>query len=238
MKKFKEEENVFGKDVKINGGPSYFMCEKGYTGDVSFTEKGVTSLVDLAGGESTRFIGSHAKSILVKMKNTSSMEKLFGSNHKLTSKYPGYKSTGDVLVHLSRCGKAYISQVEAKAYGGDYGSWKVLIPNAGSANNLADKSIISSPDETSSESKGYFLATTQQEAESIKSWLNTTPIKFLMCLDQPSHHADAPLFRRVPVCPDLSKTWTDTDIKVLFSLTDDEIQWMQSCIQDFSIYEC
>jgi site-specific DNA-methyltransferase (adenine-specific) len=119
--------------------------------------------------------------------------------------------------------------------------WKVLIPAASDGNEIYPLPIwdqvgpfIARPHEVCSET--YIvasLASTKAEAEAIVQYMRTKFFRFMVSLRKVAQHNKADNFSFVPDLP-LDRTWTDRDLYRRFSLTEKEIEHIESNIREMT----
>ena len=237
LKRFSESQMIFGPNVHLKGGVSYFLCQKGYKGDFTYLELNQQTVLPQNEEALTRFYSPAINSILSKVKNCAKYDSIYKRNSNIISKDSRFNANAGIVVHLSMNRTTFIDQSAIKD-AHDYGKWKVLFPRACSANHLAQKAIIAPPSDTSSESKWFLTTNSKNECDNLLNYFSTTLIKFLMSNYQASHNVNSPVLRYTPVCPDLTKPWNDQDVMAHFGITQAEQDWMVACIKNFNIDEC
>ena len=238
IKKFTVKECPFKTMAIIKGGVSYFLCEKDYKGSVEFNRHGLIANIDTSTAGLPRFNGKLLDSILNKVKSNNTFSTLYKRTSKLTSNDKRYRNTNngnDIPILASRGRIVYIDQQYADDCRG-LNDWKVVIPLAFTANIINSKSQVVGPHTACNESMPLFTCTSELEAVNLKSYFGTTTVRFLLALIQPSFKMQSPTFRLVPQV-DLSQPWDDARTMQEFNLTQEEIDWMQSCIKDFDIHK-
>ncbi|MGF3183364.1 hypothetical protein ACQV2W_06300, partial [Facklamia sp. P12934] len=115
------------------------------------------------------------------------------------------------------------------------GEYKLYIPYAiGSGNMLEDRirPIIGEPNSCSTETYvviGPFKS--KEEAENVKSYVETKFFHFLMGLIKVTQHATAKVYQFIPI-QNFSKPWTDKELYKKYKLTDEEINYIEKSVRD------
>ena len=163
------------------------------------------------------------------------MQQLYNNSQRIKSNDKRLTSDGDISVLMSRNRIMFISN-EYKADAVFLDDWKVVIPQAFNAQLIHLKAEVHGPGITVNMSRPLFPVASESDANNLKSYFGTTLVKFLLSLVQPSFKMQSPTFRLVPQV-DLNQPWDDARTMKEFNLTQEEIDWMQSCIQDFDIHK-
>jgi site-specific DNA-methyltransferase (adenine-specific) len=119
--------------------------------------------------------------------------------------------------------------------------WKVLIPRASDGNEnyplpIWDQAgpFVSGPGEACSET--YLvasLAKTKAEAENIAAYMRTKFFRFMVSVRKSTQDNKASLFNYVPDIP-MDKKWTDADLYKRYSLSADDVAFIDSMIREMS----
>jgi hypothetical protein len=119
-------------------------------------------------------------------------------------------------------------------------SWKVFIPRAGSGSDAFPHPILGTPflGEPGSVSTETYNCigpfATQTEAENAIRYISTRVFRFLVLLHKSSQDANRNVYTFVPKL-DFSKTWNDSDLRKLFSLSESEWSFIQSMIRPMEL---
>lgn len=175
----------------------------------------------------------------------------FDNSNLLTSNWRGYKDNQDKTYHI----KYYISKAFNKT---PYG-WisdaqlpknkqtlplhKVYIPAAGGSGT--DSQIIGYPfygEPNSVCSQTYLVIGydadkhnfTKQECENIISYITTRFFRYLVSIKKKTQNGPRGVYQFVPQ-QDFSKEWTDEELYAKYSLTDDEVAFIESMIKPMSV---
>ena len=99
--------------------------------------------------------------------------------------------------------------------------WKTAIPKSNDGKGTIPKVLILKPNEVSSETFLGWVSDTEDEAESLKSYLNTAFTRFMFSLRQSGININPDNFAFIPQVP-LDRTWDDDAVAEYFDLTDEE----------------
>jgi adenine-specific DNA methylase len=242
------DKDAFPK-INVNGGISYFLWAKDYSGKCAITtiEQGgvVGKPVSRSLDEFDIFVRrNEAVEILRKIKNkheetfdkfVSSRKpfglptNFFGVDNKSKSKNIKLYSSGRVT---------WVSRDEIGTNQEWIDKWKVLIPRASDGNEKYPLPIwdtkgpfISSPDEACTET--YLVASIakdQKQAEFIREYMRTKFFRFLVSLRKITQDNKADLFSFVPALP-MTKKWNDELLYEIYGITDDEAVFIDSMIR-------
>lgn len=237
--------------VDIAGGVSFFLWDREYEGNCSFTyhdgQSSTTAERNL--GEYEVFVrDNRALGIVQKVQSTSK-----GSvNRHMSSLGPfglGTSERGDVnpgsnkYVLLSSAGRSYIDK-EMITAGFEYvDSWKVIIgkaTSAGAATAGKDgmRKVIATLDILEPRAVctfSYFIGgafNTKVEAENFRSYISTKFSRFLLLQCLSSININKDRFRFVPD-QNFDKSWSDEELYKKYALTENEIEFIESMIKPF-----
>jgi site-specific DNA-methyltransferase (adenine-specific) len=237
-------------NVNINGGVSYFLWDRSWTGKCE-----VTSVA--SGGkhgephqrhldEFDIFVRSNdAVGILRKVlqkKLESFAERVLPIDpFKLPTTFHGSEQSSQRRnVKLYGSGRvSYVARNEVGANAELIDAWKVLIPQATDGNEVYPLPIwnhagpiVSGPGEACTFT--YLIvsiARTETEAIRLSEYMKTKLFRFLVSLRKPTQHNKADTFRFVPNLP-MNKKWADDELYSYFGLTRSEIEFVESTIRE------
>lgn len=242
--------------VNIAGGVCYFLWSRDYSGNCIITNE--TSFIAHRSTSATRALNEFpilvrdntAITIIHKMmalgeKTMSCMVKSYSyfairSYERGTEK----KQSKDDVLLLSSQGKRFFSKSGVTDREGILDKYKVIITYAMSGGNKptqdGDYQIVSSlqvlsPGEVCTETYlilGVFASKT--EADNLMSYVSTKTFRFLMLQALTSIHITKDSFYFVPI-QDFSNSWTDAELYKKYSLTDDEIAFIESMIKPMDL---
>ncbi|WP_314793693.1 Eco57I restriction-modification methylase domain-containing protein [Eggerthia catenaformis] len=235
--------------VDIAGGVSYFLWDGSYSGtcDYTYVDGDSTTRLDRKLNEYDVFVrDNRAIGIVhkVEAQSNSSVSTLMSSlgPFGLGTAERGVKTKpagGYVL--LSSAGRSYIDCSKLTS-GFDYiRKWKVIIgkaTSAGAATAGKDglRKVIATLDILEPNAVctfSYFIGgcfDTKEEAENYRSYLSTKFARFLLLQCLSSINITKDRFRFVPI-QDFTKSWTDEELYSKYSLTDEEINLIESMIK-------
>lgn len=240
-------------NVEVKGGICYFLWSSHQNtncavtqvrGEISKTSSRILDEFDVFVREPI------AVNILKKVlaKERVFMDKIVSNREpfKIESNFSGSspaKKSGDIAVYRVDAGKRKIEWMPRKKIEKNpdlVDQWKVLVPKAGSdggqkiPDSVLGKPWISSP---GSVCTGTFLAipcASQSEAESIRSYYCTKLFRFLVSLRKITQDAFSHMYAWVP-----QQKWStihvDKDLYNKYSLTNDEIAYIESVIKPMDI---
>lgn len=135
----------------------------------------------------------------------------------------------DVRVYVAH-GDCWISSVNVKNKS-DVDKWKVLIPNVGNpGSTILGRVKLSAPGTCHSNTYNHYLATSKEEAENVRSYLQCKFTRFLVGMKTTTQHTPPKSFGLVPM-QDFSKPWVDEELYKKYNLTADEIAFIESMIK-------
>ena len=135
----------------------------------------------------------------------------------------------DIKVYIAH-GECWIREKDVR-HANDIHKWKVLIPNVGNpGSTVIGKPRISEPGSCSSNTYNLVLANNKNEAKCILSYLRTQFVRFLVGIRTTTQHTPPKAFSFVPM-QDFSKSWTDAELYKKYTLTKDEIDFIESMIK-------
>ncbi len=244
-----QEKDAF-PNVNINGGVNYFLWDRDHTGDCEITtispgsKSGKPLLRPL--DEYDIFIRRN-ESVPILQKVRSIGDKSFA--HRVSSRKPFGLPTDfhgisnetikrDIKFYGS--GKiTWVSMDQLESNTSWVGKWKVLIPAASDGNENYPLPIwdqggpfVSGPGEACSET--YLvasLAKTKKEAEFIASYMRTKFFRFMVSLRKVAQHNKVENFSFVPDIP-MDRKWTDKELYKRYSLTKDDVAFIESMIRE------
>jgi len=236
--------------VQIKGGICYFLWGRDYTGDcqvtrVSAGESHLQAPRDLS--EFDVFIrDERALSILRKVlaKREESVLDLISGDTPFGiatnfSDWAEKPAKGDIALHLiSRTKRTvgYMKRSLIKKNANAIDSWKVLLPKAYGAgesfpHQILGKIVLASPPSACSQS--YLIAwpfASRKEAVSFSSYYSTRFFRLLVSLRKITQDALRSTYTWVPKQP-WDQTWTDETLYKKYSITKDEIAFINSMIR-------
>lgn len=225
VKHFENEKVVFGKNVGIQGGVSYFRYDTSYNGDCLFNNV----RIDLNNFD---VIVSKTDSLNFANKfiNMESIQTIF----KPRSFYQ--IQTNDERLYVDRIVPEYVKCYVSKKKGfikwidestlknPISNHWRVLTPRAnGKAGSGFGNIFISKPGEFYSDTYISFVAKDENEAKSIQSYLKTKFANYLLSLRKVSQDISSETIKWIPLVP-FDRIWTDKLLIEHFSLSTEDIK--------------
>jgi site-specific DNA-methyltransferase (adenine-specific) len=158
-----------------------------------------------------------------------------------TSNFDGFhekQKPNDVALHYNRKGKRLVGWINRKEIGKSphlIDTWKVMVPAAYGergtrpATVLGPSFIAGSPS-VCTQTYLFFYVGSKNEADSLNSYLRTRLFRFLVSLRKITQHATRSTYTWVPQQV-WNRTWTDEALYKQYSLTKDEIAFIESMVR-------
>lgn len=242
------------QSVDIAGGVMYFLWDNSYCGDCVITSmtngNSITTVRSLNAFEifirDNIGIGIIHK-VLALNETAVSNRVLTRNSFGFTTSDRGEKSHFDDSVTLvSSSGVSYVPKSSILKNKDLVGHYKVSIgtlnPDRGGVNNARDKKMnvttkikLLKPNEVVTET--YIIIdcfTTRSEAENCVGYLSTRFARFLISLTLSSMHIVRGNFQFVPI-QDFSEPWTDEKLYAKYSLTNEEISYIESMVRPMDL---
>lgn len=236
--------------VEIKGGVNYFLWDRDYDGDCTFSTRidGAvvsTGLRDLRTGDGVVLRDNRAVGVVERVRaqtpeaatveNVCSPLKYFGvqmmTNYQGSAKDPFEGAIP--LIYNSHVGYCRPDQIERNH--ADINRYKVLIPRAGDGHGREVSYVLGEPIALAPGSActmSYIVVgmfDTPNETANFAHYLATKFVRFLVLQRKNTQDVRADRFRFVPMM-DMTREWTDADLYQHFGLTDDEVDYIESTI--------
>jgi len=245
---YERMDDVF-PGVDFEGGVCFFLWERDNKGDCAVTTIGGDEEVGPVArnlNEYDIFVrDSRALEILRKILRAGeasiteilSVDKEFG----WTSNFDGFhdkQKPNDIALHYNRKGKRLIGWINRKDITKSLDlidTWKVMVPAAYGERGtrpamVLGPSFITSSPSVCTQTYLFFYIGSQQEAESLNSYLHTRFFRFLVSLRKITQHATRSTYTWVPQQA-WDRTWTDETLQNKYGLTKDDITFIESRIR-------
>jgi site-specific DNA-methyltransferase (adenine-specific) len=239
--------------VEVKGGICYFLWDAAHDGhcDVTTIRDGVSV------GPITRDLGeydvfvrdSRAVSILRKvlLKAEPSVNTILSADKEFgwTSNFDGFhdkrKSDDDVPLYHVRKGKraiGYIDRSKVNKSAHLIDQWKVLVPKAGSGGTSVPDYVLSTPilappPSVCTQTFLFFYVNSSIAADSVRSYLSTRFVRFLVSLRKITQDATKATYTWVPL-QTWDRVWTDGDLYERYGITKEEQDFIESQIRPVS----
>lgn len=243
--------------VKIRGGVSYFLWDRGHNGDCEFSTRvdgkvRSTAVRDLREGQGVLVRDNRAATIISKVQQLGlpSAEHEFGSQvpFGLRTNYSGASDAevdgGIPVVFGTKV--AYVTEDQIERNHAWVDTWKVLLPMASSGDTPMDEEgnivdvVLGEPIALAPGSactQTYFIAgmfSDRLATENYANYLATKFVRFLVLQRKTTQHITPDRFRFVPML-DMSKEWDDERLYEMVGLTQDEIAYVEATIKPRSV---
>jgi site-specific DNA-methyltransferase (adenine-specific) len=245
---YERMDDVF-PGVDFEGGVCFFLWDRDNEGDCAVTTiSGDETIGPIARdlNEYDIFVrDSRGLKILRKVLSVSeasiidilSVDKEFG----WTSNFEGFhekKRANDIPLHYNRKGKRLIGWIDRKAVAKSphlIDTWKVMIPQAYGERGtrpatVLGPSLIAGPPSVCTQTYLFFYVGSEKAAISLNSYLRTKFFRFLVSLRKITQHATRSTYTWVPQQA-WDRTWTDEALYKKYSLTKDDIAFIESRIR-------
>jgi site-specific DNA-methyltransferase (adenine-specific) len=238
--------------VEVKGGICYFLWDLTHDGlcDVT-TVRGKISVGPIARdlGEYDVFVrDARAMSILRKViaKGEASVNTILSADKEFgwTSNFDGYHDNerpGDVPLYYVQKGRrssGYISRNNITKSAHLTDTWKVMVPSAGSDGSAVPDYVLSTPliapsPSVCTQTYLFFSVNSESEAASVRSYLSTRFLRFLVSLRKITQHATRATYTWVPIQA-WNQTWADADLYTKYGITKEEQEYIESQIKPVS----
>ena len=216
-------KKIFGNDVEIKGGVSYFLQDNGYNGlcnynghmidmsryDVLITDNRFSSIID-------KMI-SHTS--LASIMKSRSFWKIKTNDKNVTDKK---NNSNFIVCYMSKL-KGFKKYIENTYIANPYNYHKVFVAADvhGGSSGLGNV-FVGESKSVASFSYAHFAVGDSSEAQSLTSFLHTDTANVLVSLRKPAQHLNNSTFKWAPLLP-LDRTWDDASVYDYLDLTEEEI---------------
>ncbi len=234
--------------VEVKGGVSYFLWDASHNG--------MTEVTTVRGGDSSSSLRAlnefdifvrDTRAVAILHKVLSHKEAFVAEiltavePFKWASNFSGFKecsAIGDVplyYTHKGRRGIGYVSESQIEKNKHLVSKWKVLVPKAGSGGGVIPDLVLGKPWIAPSQSVCtgsfmFFYVDSKEHAQSVQSYYTTKFFRFLVSLRKITQDAIRSTYSWVPM-QSWNREWTDADLYKKYSLTKDEIEYVESVIR-------
>jgi len=220
IKHFDDACKIFGNKVDIEGGVNYFLKDTNHNGDCMYN------------GSMTKFnkydvfVDGKFHNLIDKLVKFETITPLylgryFGveSNDKRLKIEPT-KDTIKCYVSQQKGFEKYIEKSEIKK---DITKWKVITAEANGGNKCFGNIFIGKPNEIHTGSYISFNVNSEEEANSLLSYIKCRLPNFMLSLRKSSQHTNETTCKWI-LLPPLNKEWTDEEVYKHFKLSEDDIK--------------
>ncbi len=218
---FKDASEIFGKSVKIEGGVNYFMIDTDYTGLCLYNN----TYIDL--GIFDIILESKYHSLVLKILHFDKITKLYAGRcygiETNDTRLSNEMKDGFIKCYIAQ-GKGFIKYIDKNSIKrSEVKKYKVVTARANGSKGEFGNSFIALPDEVHSGSYISFVVNSQQEAESLLSYIRCKLPNFYLSLRKKSQDISDSTCMWIPL-PPLDKIWNDKDVYDYFGITENELK--------------
>ncbi|ARF11535.1 restriction-modification methylase [Klosneuvirus KNV1] len=212
---------IFGNTVDIKGGVNYFVKDTNHNGDCEYNG----TMIKL--GTYDIIVDSKYTALINKILPLTKITDLYRSqdyykiqtNDKRLVDNPT-KDTVKCYVSKQKGSYKYIDKKEIRA---DMSKYKILAPDGAFGHGSGfGNLILAKPDEVHTKTYISFEVDTEDDANSLLSYMKCRLPNFLLSIRKNSQHTSETTCKWIPL-PPLDKLWTDDDVYKHFKLFPDEI---------------
>ena len=117
--------------------------------------------------------------------------------------------------------KGFVKYIDKNELSYNYNNWKVITPEAAhGAYSGFGNTFIGKPNEVCSQTYIFFEVKNEEEAKSLKSYLQTIFANYMLSIRKNSQHISNKTCEWIPLVP-LDRIWTDNEVKKHFEFTDE-----------------
>lgn len=249
---FEKMSDVF-PGVDFEGGVCYFLWERDKESSCSVTLSNSDETVgpnerelnefdvfvrDIRALRILRKIQSFNEPSIIEML---SVDKEFG----WTSNFNGYHANrrdGDVEIYYNNKGKrlsSWIAREDIFKSSHLIDTWKVMVPQAygergAKPARILGPSFLAPSPSVCTQTYLFFYTDNEKYAKNIQTYVATRFLRFLVSLRKITQHATRSTYTWVPL-QDFSEPWTDEKLYTKYSITDDEITYIESMIRPMDL---
>jgi hypothetical protein len=221
IKHFDDASKIFGSSVSIEGGVNYFLKDTNHNGDCTYNGS-MTKL-----NKYDVFVDGKYHNIIDKILNFNSLITLYKSQdyHKIQTNDKRFKNdkTNETIkcyVSQQKGFEKYIDKTEIKT---NISKYKIITPDGNGGNKCFGNTFIGNPNEVHCKTYISFEIDTENEANSLLSYMKCRLPNFMLSLRKNSQHTCSSTCKWIPL-PPLNKEWTDEEVYKHFNLLEEDIK--------------
>ena len=221
IKHFDDASKIFGSSVSIEGGVNYFLKDTNHNGDCTYNGS-MTKL-----NKYDVFVDGKYHNIIDKIVNFNSLITLYKSQdyHKIQTNDKRFKNdkTNETIkcyVSQQKGFEKYIDKTEIKT---NISKYKIITPDGNGGNKCFGNTFIGNPNEVHCKTYISFEIDTENEANSLLSYMKCRLPNFMLSLRKNSQHTCSSTCKWIPL-PPLNKEWTDEEVYKHFNLLEEDIK--------------
>ena len=215
---------IFGNKVNIEGGVSYFLIDKKYSGICIYNGSSI---------QSDRYdiiIDNEYYTIIDKLSSYDKITKLY------LGRYYGIESNDKRLMVEQKQGyikcyvslqKDFIKYIKKEEIKKPYNGYKIITARANGKNGCFGNTFIGNPNEVHSGSYISFGVQSEEEAKSLISYMKCKLPNFMLSLRKISQDISENTCKWIPLVP-FNRYWTDKQIYDYFKLSQNDIQLIKN----------
>ncbi len=225
IKHYSNEKEVFGNSVEIKGGVNYFLKDSTYNGDCLFNDKPINlSKYDI-------LVEDKYNSILSKIIHLPSITSIFKNRYFKIETNDTNLCDDTSLVRCyvsSKMSNQRIKYIHKNYIKEEYNFWKVITTTGthGAYSGFGYITILN-PTEIHNTSYVSFEVKTEEEAESLVSYLKCKLTNLLLSIRKNNQIISEKTIKWIPLVP-FDRIWTDQLLIDYFQLTEDDRNFIEN----------
>jgi len=207
----------FGNNVQIEGGVNYFLIDQEYNGHCSFNG------IDYDLSKYDSLVDPQRHGLIDRVKNMTSLSTLYvGRFFGIGTNDKRLKLTGKIKCYVSalKC-RGRVRYIDEYPFTEKNSFWKVITSRANGSKKCFGAIFIGTPDEIHTDSYISFRVQSQQEALSLKSYLETATVNLLLSIRKISQDISDNTVRWIPLVP-LDRDWTEDMVRTYLGIDPDK----------------
>ena len=223
IKNYDNASTIFGNTVNIEGGVNYFLIDKKYNGLCNYNGYNIQlNKFDI-------IVNSKYYNIITSIMDYENISSIYiGQNYSGINSNDNRlieKKTETTLLCYVSQQKGFIKYIEKDIINKNrnFNKCKVITAEANGGKGCFGNMFIGKPNEICNQSYIIFEVKTENEANSLLSYMKCKLPNFMLSLRKISQHINEGTCKWIPLIP-LNKEWNDEEVYKYFQLSEDEIK--------------